>query len=346
MPLNSDSSGGARLLSPALIHSARVHSPASRDASSFAVEGAALTWIGQDAPGPTLFPEAASIDAGGAWCAPAFFEFADDGDSAAESSAAERGVIRMTSHAPVLQEPDSAVIDALVAGDIDKLTLRAGLADGGVQPALDFLGAAADAAGNVRVAGRAPAITGLGAAELRSITEDQTEALSRFGVALVLAPLDGDGVEGVDLIALAAAGIPLAGTSWDGSAYRPWDAVAALAGVDVGAALPARGLSPRAAFTSTTRGAVRAFLGQGSGLGVLQPGSPASFALWETGELVAKAADDAVQRWSTDPRSGVPPMPDLAGPSPTSLAVVSSGQVLTDSGVLVGERSQDAEAEE
>lgn len=343
MPLNSDSSAGARSLGTTLIHGARVQSPASRDASSLAVEGGAVTWIGQDAPGPTLFPEAASIDVGGAWCAPAFFESAAGRDFGSEASAAGSGVIRMTSHAPVLQDPTSAVIDELVAGTIEKLTFRADPAGGGLQPILDFLAAAAEKAGNVRVAGRAPTIIGLAAADLRAIDDAQTQALSRFGVTLVVAPLDGDGVEGTDLIGLAASGIPLAGTSWDGKEFRPWDAVAALTGVDVGVAVPARGLSPRAAFTATTRGAVRAFLGQGSGLGVLQPGSPASFALWETGELVTKAADDAVQRWSTDPRSGVPPMPDLEGPAPTCVSLVDNGTVLFDSGVLAPAFSQGAE---
>lgn len=334
MPQISGSSENARPLPPTLIRGARVLSPASRDASSLAIEGGTVTWIGQDAPGPALFPDAASVDVAGAWCAPAFFEAGAGRDAEADAAAAALGVVRMTPDAPVSPDSASAVIDALVSGDLDTFTLRADPAVGGLQSVLDFLDLAADRAGHVRVAGRAPAIVGLGAAELRGITDTQSEALSRYGVALVLAPLQGDGVEGIDLIGLAAAGIPLAGTSWDGDAYRPWDAVAALTGAGSVAPAPARGLSPRAAFTASTRGAVRAFLGQGSGLGVLQPGSPASFALWETGELVAKAADDAVQRWSTDPRSGVPPMPDLAGPAPTCLSVVSEGTRLFDSGVL------------
>lgn len=334
MPQISVSSENARQLGPTLIHGARVLSPASRDATSLAVDNGAVAWIGQDAPGPTLFPDATSVDAASAWCAPTFFEFDAAGEAREDASAAGRGVVRMTADAPVLQDPGSDVIDSLVAGDLDKLTLRADPAAGGLQGVLDFLDAAAEKAGHVRVAGRAPAIVGLGAADLGSISAEQSESLARYGVSLVVAPLLGDGMAGADLIGLAAAGIPFAGTCWDGADYRPWDALAALTGVGDAAAAPSRPLSPRAAFTAATRGAVRAFLGQGSGLGVLQPGAPASFTLWDTGELVAKAADDAVQRWSTDPRSGVPPMPDLEGPAPTCLAVVDRGEVLFDSGVL------------
>ena len=334
MPQISGTSEDARSLGPTLIHGARVLSPASRDASSLAIDNGAVTWIGQDAPGPTLFPDATSIGAGGAWCAPAFFEFGAGDHAREDASAADRGVVRMTANAPVSQEPDSAVIDALVAGELDKLTLRAESGAGGLQQVLDFLDAAAERAGHVRVAGRAPAIVGLGAAELGAISAEQSEALARYGASLVLSPLLEDGVAGADLIGLAAAGIPLAGTSWDGVEFRPWDALATLTGVGDAATPPSRGLSPRAAFTAATRGAARAFLGQGSGLGVLQPGAPASFALWSTGELIAKAADDAVQRWSTDPRSGVPPMPDLEGPAPQCLAVVDRGELLFDSGIL------------
>lgn len=53
--------------------------------------------------------------------------------------------------------------------------------------------------------------------------------------------------------------------------------------------------------------------------------SSATFARWRTGPLLVTAADDAVQRWSTDPRSGVPPMPDLTGPEPECLGLTVDG---------------------
>ncbi|MER7177000.1 amidohydrolase, partial [Streptomyces mesophilus] len=45
--------------------------------------------------------------------------------------------------------------------------------------------------------------------------------------------------------------------------------------------------------------------------GTLVPGAPADYALWQTGELIVQAPDDRVARWSTDPRSGTPGLPDL-----------------------------------
>ncbi|MGW4356914.1 amidohydrolase, partial [Nocardia sp. NPDC004582] len=45
--------------------------------------------------------------------------------------------------------------------------------------------------------------------------------------------------------------------------------------------------------------------------GTLVPGAPASYAIWDSRELVVAAAADTVQRWSTDPRSRVPGLPPL-----------------------------------
>ena len=49
--------------------------------------------------------------------------------------------------------------------------------------------------------------------------------------------------------------------------------------------------------------------------GTLVPGAPASAAVWETGALDVTAPADAVARWSTDPRSRVPALPDLDSPT-------------------------------
>ena len=45
--------------------------------------------------------------------------------------------------------------------------------------------------------------------------------------------------------------------------------------------------------------------------GTLVPGAPASYAVWEADEFEVSAPADAVQRWSTDPRSRVPALPRL-----------------------------------
>ena len=72
---------------------------------------------------------------------------------------------------------------------------------------------------------------------------------------------------------------------------------------------PEHRISVRAAFTAHTRGGWRA-VGRDDA-GVLVPGAPADYAVWRTGELVVQAPDDRVARWSTDPRSGTPGLPDL-----------------------------------
>ena len=90
------------------------------------------------------------------------------------------------------------------------------------------------------------------------------------------------------------------------------------------------GISPRAAFVAHTRGGWRA-AGVDDGLtGMLVPGAPATYAVWDVDELVVAAPDSRVQRWSTDPRSGVPPLPDLAPGTrlPRCLRTVLRGQTI------------------
>jgi len=60
------------------------------------------------------------------------------------------------------------------------------------------------------------------------------------------------------------------------------------------------------------------------------PGAPASYAVWDTGELTVSAPRDAVQRWSTDPRSRVPALPRLGleDPLPRCRHTVHQGRVI------------------
>ena len=60
-------------------------------------------------------------------------------------------------------------------------------------------------------------------------------------------------------------------------------------------------------------------------------GAPAGFAtVWETDELEVSAPDNAVQRWSTDPRSRVPALPRLGTEDrlPRCLQTVHRGVVI------------------
>ncbi|MFK0049572.1 amidohydrolase [Streptomyces sp. NPDC090741] len=123
--------------------------------------------------------------------------------------------------------------------------------------------------------------------------------------------------------ALLKAGVPLAfGSDAPVTPFDPWGTVRAAAFHRT----PEHRISVRAAFTAHTRGGWRA-LGR-DGAGVLVPGAPADYALWETAELVVQAPDDRVARWSTDPRSGTPGLPDLTpgGALPVCLATVVGGR--------------------
>ncbi|MDF0530681.1 amidohydrolase family protein, partial [Tsukamurella sp. 8J] len=93
-------------------------------------------------------------------------------------------------------------------------------------------------------------------------------------------------------------------------------------------------VSPRAAFAAVTRGAWRAGGVRDGVAGTLVPGAPASFAVWEVGDLVVRAPSDAVQRWSTDPRAGVAPLPDLSdgAPLPRCLRTVVAGTTVYEAG--------------
>jgi predicted amidohydrolase YtcJ len=106
--------------------------------------------------------------------------------------------------------------------------------------------------------------------------------------------------------ALLRAGVPLAfGSDSPVTPLDPWGTVRAAAFHRT----PEHRVSVRAAFTAHTRGGWRA-IGRDDA-GVLAPGAPADYAVWRTGELVVQAPDDRVARWSTDPRSGTPGLPDL-----------------------------------
>jgi predicted amidohydrolase YtcJ len=106
--------------------------------------------------------------------------------------------------------------------------------------------------------------------------------------------------------ALLKAGVPLAfGSDSPVTPLDPWGTVRAAAFHRT----PGHRVSVRAAFTAHTRGGWRA-IGRDDA-GVLVPGAPADYAVWRTDELVVQAPDDRVARWSTDPRSGTPGLPDL-----------------------------------
>ncbi|PSM40085.1 amidohydrolase [Streptomyces dioscori] len=125
--------------------------------------------------------------------------------------------------------------------------------------------------------------------------------------------------------ALLRAGVPLAfGSDSPVTPLDPWGTLRAAAFHRT----PEHRVSVRAAFTAHTRGGWRA-VGRDDA-GSLVPGAPADYAVWRTEELVVQAPDDRVARWSTDPRSGTPGLPDLSPGAdlPVCLRTVVDGRTV------------------
>lgn len=158
------------------------------------------------------------------------------------------------------------------------------------------------------------------------VTASQAARLGTWGVAASMQPMfdalwgGGDGMYAQRLgpervhqlnpfALLASAGVPLAfGSDTPVTTMNPWEAVRAA----VTHRTPTAAISPRAAFAAATRGGWRAGGVREGVSGTLTPGAPASYAIWDADDLEVSAPANAVQRWSTDPRSRVPALPRLA----------------------------------
>jgi predicted amidohydrolase YtcJ len=129
--------------------------------------------------------------------------------------------------------------------------------------------------------------------------------------------------------AMTGVGVPLAfGSDAPVTPLDPWSTVRAAAHHRN----PQHAISVRAAFAAHTRGGWRA-IGRDDE-GVLAPGAPATFAVWAADDVVVQAPDERVARWSTDPRSAVPGLPDLSPDAtlPTCLRTVVRGRTIYSSG--------------
>ncbi|MFD7155334.1 amidohydrolase [Kribbella sp. NPDC059898] len=123
---------------------------------------------------------------------------------------------------------------------------------------------------------------------------------------------------------LARAGVVLAfGSDAPVTELGGWDAVRAAAFHHE----PSERITVRAAFQAHTRGGWRAVGIDDAG--VLAPSTTATYAIWETdAELVVQTPDQRVAAWSTDPRAGVPVLPDLSEGTPTCLRTAVGGRVI------------------
>jgi predicted amidohydrolase YtcJ len=179
---------------------------------------------------------------------------------------------------------------------------------------------------------------------LEMVTADQAVKLGSWGVIASMQPgfdalwggddgmyarrLGADRASGLNPFSLLASqGVPLAfGSDTPVTGLDPWGTVRAAAHHRT----PGSAVSVRAAFAAATRGGWRAGGVHDGITGTLVPGAPAFYAIWDAGQLAVSTPSDAVQRWSTDPRSGVPPLPRLGptDPLPRCRQTVHRGAIL------------------
>ena len=106
---------------------------------------------------------------------------------------------------------------------------------------------------------------------------------------------------------MSKAGVTLAfGSDSPVTSFDPWAGVRAAAWHHT----ERERITARAAFNAYTRGGWRAARRDDGG--VIVVGAPASIAVWDVpGALVVQTPDSRIATWSTDPRAGVPQLPDL-----------------------------------
>lgn len=159
---------------------------------------------------------------------------------------------------------------------------------------------------------------------LEMVTPDEMAVLARLGVTASVQPMF-DALWGGDrslyaqrlgterarpmnpLASLSRAGLALAfGSDSPVTPFHPWGGVRAAAWHQT----ESERVTVRAAFNAYTRGGWRAAARDEGG--VIALGAPASLAVFDVpGDLVVQTPDARVAAWSTDPRAGVPQLPDL-----------------------------------
>lgn len=125
--------------------------------------------------------------------------------------------------------------------------------------------------------------------------------------------------------AIAQSGITMAFSS--DSPVTPIDAWRAVAAA-VNHHTKEHRISSRAAFNAHTRGGWRA--ANRDNAGVIAEDMLAHLAIWDANEFAITIPDDRVRAWSTDERSGTPPLPDLSAGTPRCVATIRAGRPIYD----------------
>lgn len=270
-----------------VVTSASVYSPTTPFATAIIIDGDQVAWLGDDG-GLTgqLLDSDRIIDGTGLFAAPAFFDAHTIG--ATEQVTLAPGV----ASAQVFSPPRRPVEGT------DAATL--GAAQEGMGPSV----ASASTLVEVTIGGDSAAARELPSDQHRIDAAVATDAdsladLQAHRTSVVLpATAMGTG----SLAQLIRAGIPTAVGSF-GVNTSPWEWIreAVFGNAD--------GVSARAAFGACTRSGWR-LIGHPD-RGQIVVGANANIAMWRAPSLAVQSADDRVAAWSTDPRSGTPPLPDL-----------------------------------
>lgn len=155
----------------------------------------------------------------------------------------------------------------------------------------------------------------------RGVTDAVPGPVGRRDGIEVIAPVD----TAAPYLTLTSDGIPIAfGSAGQQQAQDPWSWVraAALEGPTE------QRISVRAAFLAASRAGHR--LAGRMHPGSLNPGTEATFVVWEPWDLTVHGQDERIQTWSTDPRSRTPMLPDLTEGAPEVLRTVVSGHLVHD----------------
>jgi predicted amidohydrolase YtcJ len=250
-------------------------------------------------------------------------------------------------HVPYADDPDTSGHLYVSAEDVARHVIACTEAD--LQAGFHVIG---DRAADAVVEGFRRAAEKLGAAalvrarhrleHLEMVTPEQMRLLGEWGVTASVQPMFDSLWGGTDSLyaqrlgeerslamnafaSLNRAGVALAfGSDTPVTPFDPWGAVRA-AGHHHN---PDERLTVRAAFNAHTRGGWRAARRDEGG--VIAPGAPASIAVWDVpGELAVQTPNARVAAWSTDPRAGVPLLPDLHPDLdlPTCVLTLVHGQV-------------------
>lgn len=145
-----------------------------------------------------------------------------------------------------------------------------------------------------------------------SAERDHWEALLNTGVHVVLT---GPGHLGTAL----SVGVPTSAVPGEGE--NPWQLVSD----HVHSVTEA--VSARAGFNALTRGAYRSLVGASETAGQLNPGTVATYAIWEVESLAVQTPHSTVAAWSTDTRARTPLLPYLDGETlPRLVSTVIAGR--------------------